>query len=124
MMTFWPHTAWRRSASVRASRSLDAPGACGTSSVTGRLGKSCAMAGAPDARPRTANAMNHGTFTSALPPSRQRVGHRLAAGHGVGGATKVAGAGLRLGQHPLDGLDDRRRGVRLAEMLEHHRARP
>ena len=37
---------------------------------------------------------------------------------------EVAGAQLRLGQHRLDRRDDRRRGLALAEMLQHHRGRP
>src|SRR5262245_58969831 len=55
---------------------------------------------------------------------RQRVGDRLAAADRVGAAAEVAGAQLGLWQHALDRLDDRAGGFRLAEMLEHHRARP
>jgi len=56
--------------------------------------------------------------------SVQRVGDGLSAGGGVGSAAEIAGAELLLGQDLLDRLDDRGRGVVLAEMLEHHRARP
>ena len=52
------------------------------------------------------------------------LGHGLAAGDGVGGAAEIAGAQLRIGQHLLDRGDDRGGGVLLAEMLQHHRARP
>ena len=55
---------------------------------------------------------------------RQRIGHRLAAGRGVGRATEIAGAQFLLGKHALDRLDDGGRGFALAEMLEHHRPRP
>jgi hypothetical protein len=42
----------------------------------------------------------------------------------VGTLAEVAGAQLGLGQHALDRLDDGAGGFRLAEVLEHHRARP
>src|SRR5580704_6804519 len=67
----------------------------------------------------------HGSASSPPPEySCERVGHRLAAGGGIGRAAEIAGAQLLFGQHFLDRFDDGCCGFALAEMLEHHRARP
>src|SRR5690242_2432449 len=52
------------------------------------------------------------------------VSNGLAASRRVGVATEIPGPQRAFRQRALDRLDDRFAGFLLAEMLEHHRARP
>ncbi len=57
-------------------------------------------------------------------PSSQPCGDRVAAIGRVRRPAEITGAQLLLGQHAFDRLHDGVRGFGLAQMLEHHRARP
>jgi hypothetical protein len=54
--------------------------------------------------------------------SSERVGDRLAAGDRIGRSLEVAGPQLRLSENPFNRADDRLRGVRLPQMIQHHGA--
>src|SRR5438552_319897 len=63
-------------------------------------------------------------MTTDAARSADRRGHCGAEILGAGIAAEIGGAGGALRQYLGDRPLDRRRGVDLAEMLEHHRARP
>jgi hypothetical protein len=64
--TGWPQSAVNRSPTVRARRSLAAPGACGTMSVIVRDGNSCAAAIAGAATTPSASVQRNNVRTSEV----------------------------------------------------------
>src|SRR5260370_21756086 len=74
--------------------------------------------------PKTSSA----AMRAGRPRSQQRsidgLRNRLAAREGIGVAAEVAGAQRLLAEHALDRVYDGAAGVLLAEVVEHHGARP